>query len=101
MGTWIHDGFDETNKSFIYIKAAKLSKDRKGWIFKPNGDMIDRDNIGFCGTPPITYTDYESQWKKISNTKIEVDGKSWEGNKKYSFDIISITLDRLIVKLYY
>lgn len=48
-----------------YIRATEFASDKPGYQFKPDGLFVRRGNIGWCGTPPVTYGNFDGQWKSI------------------------------------
>ena len=56
-------------------------------------------NAGWCGTPPISYADFEGTWKKSDST-ISITVGYWGGLLDYQWKIVSIDNKSLtIVKL--
>ena len=50
-----------------------------GIEFRKNGTLIKRQNAGWCGTPPITYSNQEGSWKILSDTSIQISYDYWRG----------------------
>jgi hypothetical protein len=57
-----------------------------GFVMVRGGLFIERKNAGFCGTPPITYADYEGNWEK-SGQILTINTKSWAGSLQYIWRI--------------
>jgi len=98
-GTWIYEGFD--NGISEYRRAYELDEDRPGWIFHINGKLTDRQNSGFCGTPPITYANFIGNWQVGTDSIVEMNSKFWGGDMKYKLEIVSVSTERLFVKVIY
>ncbi len=98
-GTWIYERFD--NGISEYSRAYELAEDRPGWIFHVNGKLTDRQNSGFCGTPPITYTNFIGNWQAGTDSKIEMNSKFWGGDMKYRLEIVSVSTDKMFVRIEY
>ena len=97
--TWVYEGFD--NGIYEYRRASRLAEDREGWIFHANGKLTDRKNSGFCGTPPITYENYKGNWEVGNDSRVQVKSKSWAGDVNYKLEIVSVSTNRLFVKITY
>jgi len=98
-GTWVYEGFD--NDISEYSRAYELAEDRPGWIFHVNGKLTDRQNSGFCGTPPITYANFTGNWQAGTDSIIQMNSKFWGGDMNYKIEIISVSTDKLLVKVIY
>jgi len=98
-GTWVYEGFD--NDISEYRRTYELAEDRPGWIFHVNGKLTDRQNSGFCGTPPITYANFSGNWEAGNNSIIVMNSKFWGGDMNYKIEIVSVSTDRLFVKMIY
>ena len=77
IGTWVHDSYSEN--SAIFISSDSLKRDAPGIEFKKDGTLIKRQNDGWCGTPPITYSNQDGTWKIISDTSIQITYSYWRG----------------------
>ena len=53
IGIWAYSDFK--NAVYEYSKEKDLSFNKEGFQFKRNGKLIVRQNVGWCGTPPISY----------------------------------------------
>ena len=70
-GSWSFTKASETSSgqwTSIYKRAPGLSKDAPGYSFHSNGKVTVRQNAGWCGTPPITYADYDGSWSRDGDT---------------------------------
>ncbi len=56
VGVWINRQY---NDGLLTFDKANEFIDDYGISFLENGNLIERKNIGWCGTPPITYGDFE------------------------------------------
>lgn len=96
-GAWVEAGID-SNLS-VFHKSLGLDSTKMGWIFYDDGKLIERNNAGWCGTPPIFYKNYEGNWKFESNNTIKITVGYWGGIRNYSFRIVS--LDSKEMKIMY
>lgn len=76
IGTWVSYNNLDYN---TFEKANELDLDYRGMTFHENGDFIMRENSGFCGTPPIHYTNEEGTWEKIDETHFTLKFNNWMG----------------------
>jgi hypothetical protein len=65
--------------------------------FNPDSTLIERTYAGFCGTPPVTYSDYPGEWSVHGDTLIHITAGYWGGTTTYKLDILSISDDSLKV----
>lgn len=84
IGTWNYS-FSEDEISVFTRGTEFIEGD--GIKFKADGTIIQRKNAGFCGTPPITYADYDGTWTKINDTIIEIEAGYWGGTITSRLDI--------------
>lgn len=66
--------------------------------FKTNGKLIERNNAGWCGTPPITYDNFEGSWKREKQV-VDYTVEFWGGTRDIKWEIISLDDQILKVKL--
>ena len=93
--TWVYSEFDEGLEAYIYIASHSLKNDAPGFIFRGDGSLTTRRNSGWCGTPPISYTNYKGTWKYTSDTTLWLSTQFWgtsggAGNLEYNFKIIEL-----------
>jgi hypothetical protein len=86
---WVLDRYDNAGNS-IYRNATQLADDMPGFIFYKNGQFTKRENSGWCGTPPIVYTNYEGgRWTVPSANVYEINTRYWGGPETFRLQIIS------------
>ena len=95
IGKWVHEQ-DDSNNSFLFIKAIELKHNTRGFIFHETGKVTIYEEFG-CQMPP-NFRSMEAKWEVKSNriviiedyrTRrmkiIEIDGKSlrfkWKKDK--------------------
>jgi len=83
--------------SFVkFDRTTTLPKDDYAIAFQENQVLVERKNAGWCGTPPITYGNFQGSWtENDSIIKITVD--NWSGLADYEWKIISITENHLYI----
>lgn len=78
-GAWSILGGPQSDGSFFLSKIDSLDHDIEAISFKMDGKLTKRQNIGRCGTPPITYGNYEGTWKPLSDSSVRVRYRYWQG----------------------
>lgn len=87
IGSWINPHYSDTLWQFE--KANTLQDDSPGITFKADGLLIERKNAGWCGTPPITYANYDGTWTR-NDSLIRITVDYWGGKADYQWKIISM-----------
>jgi hypothetical protein len=98
-GTWVKAGYEENIT--ILRKSGELDDNQYGFIIRRDGKLTERKNSGYCGTPPITYANYEGEWKKLSDSLLEIAVGYWGGTTSYRMEIVSISYDELKISYHY
>ncbi len=60
-GAWGLQSIDLDDGVRIYSRLDSLSGDQDGYLFGSDGVLQVR-NAGPCGTPPLTFSNYEGSW---------------------------------------
>jgi hypothetical protein len=97
IGTWAYSG--SKNAIYEYSKEKDLSFNKRGYEFKRNGKLIVRQNIGWCGTPPISYGNDKGTWKKIGKSKIRMQYNYWGGEIIEKWEIKDIDKESMSFKI--
>lgn len=96
QGYWIAgDYLEETT---IYNRAGKFDPDKGGFAFFENGKLIERSNSGWCGTPPISYAEYEGNWTVNEENLLVLNSTYWGGEHIVTYEIISVDENKLVLK---
>jgi len=94
VGYWVNPTYQDS--IIILDKVSKLKDNDYGIAFMNDGKLVERKNSGWCGTPPISYGDFNGTWTmKDSIVSIMVD--YWGGKATYKWKIVSLTDDHLRV----
>lgn len=88
-GTWVYRSYQED--VFTMEKSINLENDNSGLIILDNGTFIERINVGWCGTPPVVYDNYQGNWESLSGTKLKINVGYWGGTENFTMDIVSVT----------
>ena len=84
IGVWNYS--DTKDNITVYTKNTQFIEGN-GIKFNSDGTLVERKNAGFCGTPPITYADYDGTWSKINDTIIEMKAAYWGGTTTSRLDV--------------
>lgn len=94
IGVWNYS--DYKDNSAVFIRSSEFA-DNHCYKFNSNGTLVERKNSGWCGTPPISYADYEGTWSVQNDTIITIKVDYWGGVTTYSLDIESVNENTLEV----
>jgi hypothetical protein len=94
LGVWIFSDYKE-NKA-VYNRSVAFT-DNHCYNFKPDGTLIERKNSGWCGTPPISYDNYNGTWENLNDTVILINVGYWGGSTSYYLDIEKVNAENLEV----
>lgn len=92
IGNWVEPNYND--EEVTYSRAANLPNEAYGISFKENGDFVERSS-GWCGTPPLIFSDYEGEWE-LDDTLIKISQEYYPNN--YAWRIVSLTENKLVVK---
>jgi len=81
----------------VYERASDLVDNLPGICFKADGTLIQRKNAGWCGTPPITYGDFDGTWL-LADDLLILNVNSWDGYYESSWELISVDEENLTIK---
>ncbi len=99
IGTWIFDSY--VDDMTVLVKSGSLDQNQYGISFYPSGSLVERKNAGWCGTPPITYMNFEGHWQKLSANLYHIEVGYWGGRTNYHMEIISIQHNRMRIRYMY
>lgn len=98
IGVWIQVGYQ--NETYTYKRAEKFEKDAPGIEFRENGKLIKRQNVGWCGTPPISYGNDEGTWSGTGqNGLVSVNYHFWGGTVDATWEIVKIDKQTMEVRV--
>jgi hypothetical protein len=98
VGVWNYADYQQNIS--VYARQKDFS-DNPCLNFKDDGTLIERKNAGWCGTPPISYADYNGTWTVLNDTLLEIKVGYWGGTTNYKLDIESVSKDSLKVIMIY
>jgi len=93
IGNWINPQYTDT--LITYERAENLVENQYGFTFKPGNMLIARQNSGWCGTPPISTTDFEGSWEQ-TGLEIMLTMGYWGGTSIQTWKIVSLDQQKLV-----
>ena len=94
IGYWINPAANDT--TITYTRTNSLKDNNYGFVFKTNQVFIERKNAGWCGTPPISFADFDGTWTQTDSI-IKITVGYWGGLADYQWKIISIDNNNLTI----
>jgi hypothetical protein len=67
IGHWINPVY--TDAEIQLTRARSLKSDAYGMSFLAESQCVERSS-GWCGTPPLTFSDFEGSWTKTDSVLI-------------------------------
>ena len=98
-GIWIEKGYEENIS--IFEKAKKIDENKYGFKISEGGIFLEHKNSGWCGTPPISYANYDGTWKYESDSILVIDVGYWGGTISYKLEIVELTTNTLKARYQY
>ncbi len=99
IGTWIDNGYEEDLT--LLKRVNSLDPSKYGFSIVDDGSFVERKNAGWCGTPPITYENFEGSWVALSDSLIEITVAYWGGTMTYQMRIVSLDTEDLQIRYLY
>jgi len=96
-GCWINPQYNDS--TVVYERAVEFNNG-PGIIFREDNSLVERKNAGFCGTPPVTYADYDGSYS-VNDSIISVSVGYWGGTTEYNLGLVAVDADHLTVKWLY
>jgi len=87
IGHWISPVYIDTLVQ--YTRAEALNENDFGISFNPGNLLIERQNSGWCGTPPVSYANYNGTWSKNGDI-IDISVDFWGGKANHQWKVIAI-----------
>ena len=95
IGNWVLPVYNDATTTFA--RANSLMDNDYGISFQNNGKLIERKNAGWCGTPPITYADYEGNWSG-NDSIINIAVGYWGGTSEFTWKIVTLDNNHLTIQ---
>ena len=94
IGNWISPLYIDSLVQ--YTRAGALKDDDSGISFKSENLLIERQNAGWCGTPPVFYANYDGNWNR-NETILKITVGYWGGTVDYEWKIVSVDNNKLMI----
>ncbi len=94
IGSWFNPQYNDSIVTFE--RSEGLVDNECSFSFKEDKTFIERKNAGWCGTPPISYADFDGIWSE-NDSIIEITVDYWGGTAEYTWKVLSI--DELTLKI--
>jgi len=91
IGYWSLSGYADSLT--VYSKIPAFT-DAPGICFQENGFFIERQNSGWCGTPPVTYSDYKGKYA-LKDSLLVIESAYWGGSYRSEWKLQEVTHDTL------
>ena len=101
LGTWVNVSYESQNGVTLitYQRNSGLDNQNSGYIFYNSGKITDRSVVGRCGTPPLSYGDFEGNWT-FDNDIVTINSTDWfKQSKTNRYSIESLDSKVLVLKL--
>jgi len=99
VGTWIANAYEDDLT--LLSRGDELDHSKYGFTIKDDGTFIERKNAGWCGTPPITYDNFEGTWEALSDSLLDITVAYWGGTMTYQMRIVSLDREELKIRYLY
>ncbi|MDF1575973.1 MAG: hypothetical protein P1P86_12370 [Bacteroidales bacterium] len=99
VGTWVEVEYQ--GDTLLLHRSGAFEKDKYGFTLNEDGTFIERKNAGWCGTPPISYDNFDGTWEAVSDSLLDITVAYWGGMMTYQIRIVSLDADELAIKYLY
>lgn len=96
LGTWVKPQYNTNATEYQFEKADNFLKNEYGVSFLKNNIFIER-HTGWCGTPPLHYSNYEGTWA-FKDSIITINIIDSNGKSTRYWKVKSVTPQTLIVE---
>ena len=94
IGNWVSPEYNDTIVTFK--RSDQLIEQKYGLAIMDEGNLMERKNAGWCGTPPIFFADFEGEWTN-SGSDIYINVAYWGGAADYHWKIVSLSKNKLTI----
>lgn len=95
MGFWVNP--IQVDTCWRYERAFSFNEGGYGFFFNDDHLFAERKNTGWCGTPPVTYGNFEGTYSR-NDSLLTISVEYWGGIANYQWKII--TLDDKYLTIY-
>ncbi|MFD2034961.1 hypothetical protein ACFSKL_09175 [Belliella marina] len=86
LGNWTIS--ERHENGFSLIRTGSLPENTYGFSFQKNGKMTVRAIAGWCGTPPVVYSDYSGNWSN-AGAALKLNMGFWGGRNVQEWKVVS------------
>lgn len=94
LGIWENPTYK--NDTIIFTKVGAKEANFYYINFKSDGSIVERKNAGWCGTPPIAYSNYNGSWE-MKDSVMQISVEYWGGLSEYKWKLLSVDNGKLSV----
>lgn len=95
-GFWVRPVYK--GDTMILSRYGVFDYDNYGISFRNGHQCTERNNSGFCGTPPIVYANFDGIWEQ-SDSIITIQVPFWGGTANYKWKVLNLSQQELKVKV--
>ena len=95
IGSWFNPQYNDSIA--IYERSEGLVDNDYSFSFHEDHTFVERKNAGWCGTPPISYADFNGTWT-INDSFVEITVAFWGGTAEYTWMILAVDGANLKIK---
>lgn len=96
VGSWKYE-YTADGKVYLIIAQGLVEE---GIQFSADNTLKTRKNAGWCGTPPITYGDFEGKWKVLSPNVYEITEDFWGGEMIFKLRVLAKEGNKLYIETF-
>lgn len=96
IGTWVENGYTEDLR--LLKRSSDLDPSKYGFSIEDDGSFLERKSSGWCGTPPISYENFEGSWVALSDSLLDITVAYWGGIMTYQMRIVSMDAEELQIR---
>ncbi|MEZ5105661.1 MAG: hypothetical protein R2757_14275 [Draconibacterium sp.] len=96
IGFWGNRVVNDT--IYTFERLDSLKDNDYGFTFKTGEIFMERANTGWCGTPPVSYTNYNGTWSQ-NDSIINISVAYWGGMADYQWKIVHIDNNTLTINV--
>jgi len=98
IGHWINPTYNADFSVITFTRVSDFGEIEYGVAFKENQLFIERKNATGCGTPPITYGNFEGIWSSTDST-LSISVENWNGTTDYQWRVTSLDHQNLTIEV--
>lgn len=99
IGTWVEHEY--RGDTLLLDRDYELDPDRYGFIIHGDGRFTEHKNSGWCGTPPISYAEFEGRWELHSDSLLNIVVDFWGGRMSYQIQLLELSGSRMAIRYHF